>query len=235
MEDYDHNGFIDRIKQRLADLDMSPRKASLLAGSSQDLIRGLLRGSNRTVRGDHLVGLARALKVSESWLITGEEQQEADMPKMSFGVRFGGVVEAGTFRPQNDHSQDEDYRMVPMPHDPRYPRREQYAFSVVGDSMTRERIYEGMHVLAVDLMTWEHHHGQPRDGQLVVVARTRNGHPERDLTVKKLRIFTDRMELQPCSDNTTYQPLVFPLPLREDEEAHAHILAVVLSATWIYG
>jgi SOS-response transcriptional repressor LexA len=63
----------------------------------------------------------------------------------------------------------------------------------------------------------------------------RNGHPERELTVKKLRIFTDRMELQPCSDNPSYSPLVFPLPLREDAEAEACIIAVVLSATWIYG
>jgi SOS-response transcriptional repressor LexA len=110
----------------------------------------------------------------------------------------------------------------------------QYAFSVMGDSMTRERIFEGMHVLAVDVVVWERLHGQPRDGQLVVVARAHNGHPERELTVKKLRVFTDRLELQPCSDNPSYSPLVFPLPLREDAEAEAHIIAVVLSATWIY-
>jgi SOS-response transcriptional repressor LexA len=235
MEDYDHNGLAARITRRLKDLEISPRSASLQAGASADLIRGVLRGSNKSIRGDHLVGLARVLKVSEAWLVNGDTSQEPSDPDVEFGVRFGGVVEAGAFRRQNDLSQDDDYRLIPMPHDARFPRNSQFAFTVVGDSMTRERIFEGMHVLAVDILTWDHLQGQPRDGQLVVVARAHNGHPERELTVKKLKLFTDRMELQPCSDNPAYTPLVFPLPLREDDQQQAHIIAVVLSATWIYG
>ncbi len=234
MDDYDHNGFVERVKQRLTDLDLSPRKASLMAGSNQDLIRGLLRGGNRTVRGDHLVGLARALKVTESWLITGKDAAETETPEGSFGVRFGGVVEAGAFRPQNELNQDGEYRPTPVSPDPRFPRASQYAFTVMGDSMTRERIYEGMYVLAVDIHTYERLHGSPGDGKLVVVARLRDSLPERELTVKKLRLFRDRMELQPCSDNPAYEPLVFPLPLQQSEETEVLIIAVVISAVWSY-
>jgi SOS-response transcriptional repressor LexA len=225
----------DRISQRLSSLEMTERQASMLAVGNPDLVRNLKRNRSRSPRGDSLGKLAKVLKVSESWLLgNSSDDGEPDIEK-PFGVRFGGVVEAGAFRPQNDHSQDDDYRTVALPHDNRFPLSAQYAFSVMGDSMTLEKIFEGMHVLAVDVLTWERLMGQPRDGNLVVVARTRNGHPERELTVKKLRLFTDRMELQPCSDNPAYEPLVFPLPLREADQTEAHIIAVVLSATWIYG
>jgi SOS-response transcriptional repressor LexA len=224
----------DRITQRLEALGMTERHASMLAVGNADLVRNLKRNRSRSPRGDSLGKLAKVLRVSEAWLLGNSSDDAEPAVERPFGVRFGGVVEAGTFRPQNDLSQDDDYRLVPLPHDARYPATAQYAFSVMGDSMTRERIFEGMHVLGVDLLVWERLHGAPRDGQLVVVARTRNGHPERELTVKKLRIFTDRLELQPCSDNPGYSPLVFPLPLQEDAMADACIIAVVLSATWIY-
>jgi SOS-response transcriptional repressor LexA len=223
-----------RIKQRLDEIGMTERQASLAAVGNSQFIRNIRKGTSASPRGENIIKLSKVLKVSESWLLGTTDDQGETHAENNFGVHFGGVVEAGTFRPQNDHSQDDDYRVVPLPHDARYPRSAQYAFHVNGDSMTQAKIFEGMYVLAVDVATWERLHGQPRDGQLVVVARTRNGHPERELTVKRLRIFMDRMELQPCSDNTVHKPVVFPLPLREDADTDAHILAVVLSATWIY-
>jgi SOS-response transcriptional repressor LexA len=234
MEDTEETSSIyARIKKRLDDIGMSERQASILSVGNPQFVRNIRKGASQSPRGDNIIKLARVLKVSESWLMgTSADAYEYMSSPKRFGVRFGGVVEAGAFRPQNDMSQDDDYRSIALPHDSRFPLSAQYAFSVMGDSMTRERIFEGMHVLAVDVMTWERLHGQPRDGQL---ARTRNSHPERELTVKKLRLFTDRMELQPCSDNPAWEPLVFPLPLRETDQTEAHIIAVVLSATWIYG
>jgi SOS-response transcriptional repressor LexA len=221
-----------KIVVALSVIGKSARAVSIEAGMGPDTLGKFLKGETGSLRADNLANVLNVLKISQDEIY--REATPSSDP-VAFGVRFGGVVEAGAFRPQNDHSQDDDYRVVPLPYDTRYPVLAQYAFAVMGDSMTRERIYEGMHVLAVDVAVWERLHGQPRDGQLVVVARARNGHPERELTVKKLRVFTDRLELQPCSDNPAYTPLVFPLPLREDAEAEAHIIAVVLSATWIYG
>jgi SOS-response transcriptional repressor LexA len=228
------NEVILRIEQRLKELGLSAKGASEKAGLSKDAIRNWQRKPDLMPTMRSIAALAVVLQTTVNWLI-GETDDQHLPDTIPFGVRFGGVVEAGTFRPQNDLSQDDDYRLIALPHDARYPAAAQYAFSVMGDSMTRERIFEGMHVLGVDLLVWERLHGAPRDGQLVVVARTRNSHPERELTVKKLRIFTDRLELQPCSDNPGYSPLVFPLPLQEDAMDDACIIAVVLSATWIYG
>jgi SOS-response transcriptional repressor LexA len=224
-----------RIKQQLQKLGLTERQASIASVGNSQFIRNIRKGASQSPRGENIIKLARVLKVSEAWLLGASEDNDEPTPESPFGVRFGGIVEAGAFRPQDIWSQDDEFRMVPLPHDQRFPRSAQFAFKVMGDSMTRERIFEDMHVLAVDVLAWERLRGQPHDGALVVVAKTRNGHPERELTVKKLRLFTDRMELQPCSDNPVYEPLVFPLPLRESEASEAHIIAVVLSATRVYG
>lgn len=52
---------------------MSPRAASIKAGGSPDLIRGILRGANKSFRGDNLLSIARVLNVSVPWLLTGEQ------------------------------------------------------------------------------------------------------------------------------------------------------------------
>jgi SOS-response transcriptional repressor LexA len=223
-----------RIGQRLKETALSARQASIQAGMNPDTLGKYLLGKTRSLKANNFSALARVLGVNESWLLgTSDEPADTSNDK-PFGVRFGGIVEAGAFRPENHFNQDAEHAIVPLPPDARYPLSAQYAFQVMGDSMTRERIFEGMHVLAVSLDVWERLHGAPGDGRLVVVARQRNGHAERELTVKKLRLFMDRFELQPASDNPVHQPLVFPLPLREADEGEAHIIAVVLAATWIY-
>lgn len=63
-----------RIEQRLAALNLSARAASLKAGGSPDLIRGLLRGRQESFRGGNLEKLAEALGVSVSWLL-GDDQE----------------------------------------------------------------------------------------------------------------------------------------------------------------
>lgn len=228
-----NSDIVQRIEQRLNQLELSAQGASVAAGLSKDAIRNWQRHPENMPSARSLIALAPVLKTSVKWLI-GESDDPAMDSDKPFGVRFGGIVEAGAFRPNDGLHQDNDYRLVNLPPDPRYPAAAQYAFSVVGDSMTEAHIFEGMHVLAVDAHVWERLHGEPGDGKLVVVARTRNGDPERELTVKRLRIFRDRIELQPMSRNPHWQPLVFPNPPVEDGPAEATIIAVVLQATWIY-
>lgn len=174
-----------RISERLHELGMSERKASMLAVGNPDLVRNLKRHPQSSPRSEHLQHLAAVLGVTESWLLGSTEEKGVKTPHDS-GVRFGGVVEAGTWRINDETNQDAALRRVPLPPDPRYPATAQYAFQVVGDSMTEAGIFEGHYVLAVDLHAWQRLHGEPVDGKLVVVARTRNGDPERELTVKRL-------------------------------------------------
>jgi SOS-response transcriptional repressor LexA len=228
-------GMFDRIHQRLEVLGMTERQASMLAVGNPDLVRNLKRNRSRSPRGASLSKLAGVLGVNESWLLgTSEDSALPALDKSREGVLFGGIVEAGAFRANDALDQDAELRRVDVAPDPRFPARSQYAFQVVGDSMTAANIYEGMHVLAVDLDAWERIRGAVPDGRLVVVARNRNGDPERELTVKKLRIFTDRIELQPQSGNPRHTPIIFPLPMQENSHGEAQILAVVLQAVRLY-
>ena len=222
-----------RIKQRLDVLGMSERQASIRTAGNPQFIRNIRKGASVSPRGENFIKLAKVLGVSESWLMGTSDDEGTPPEDRQFGVRFGGIVEAGAFRPEDSLNQDNELRIIPLPPDPRYPTTAQYAFQVMGDSMTEAKIFEGMHVLAVEVHTWEKFHGEPGDGKLVVVSRHRNGDSERELTIKRLRIFRDRLELRPESFNRTHQAIVFPLPPRQDEEAEATIIAVVLSATWI--
>lgn len=68
------DGIKQRIQERLKALELSPRAASLRAGGSADLIRGLLRDKQRGFRGENLTKLAEVLGVSVNWLQTGEHE-----------------------------------------------------------------------------------------------------------------------------------------------------------------
>lgn len=230
----EENPLYQRIKQRLVELGMSERQASIEAVGNSQFIRNIRKGTSTSPRADNIIKLAKVLNVSESWLMGVADDMGQPASEQVFGIRNGGIVEAGTFRLANSLNQDEELRLVPIPADPRYPHAAQFAFQVVGDSMTEAKIFEGMYVVAVELHAWEHLHGEPADGKLVIVARTRNGDPERELTVKRLRIFRDRLELQPESRNPTWQPLVFPNPPSHDDQVEAQIIAVVISSTWVY-
>lgn len=63
----------DRIEQRLKIMGLSAQRASLDAGLSRDVIRKLLSNRDQLPTGKTLSGLARALDVSEQWLLTGAD------------------------------------------------------------------------------------------------------------------------------------------------------------------
>lgn len=90
MED----GIKRRIEQRLAELGLSPRAASIKAGGSSDLIRGLLRGKQKSFRGDNLTKIADMLGVSTQWLLTGKSDPTGD-PVTKPMIPVVGYVGAG--------------------------------------------------------------------------------------------------------------------------------------------
>ena len=75
----------DRVQQRLAELGLSAREASVTAGGSESLVANILQGKSRNPRGDTLENLARVLQTSSEWLLTGRaphqnEVRTADVP-----------------------------------------------------------------------------------------------------------------------------------------------------------
>lgn len=224
-----------RIRERLSALDMSARAASTDAGLSPDTLGKILTGASRNLRGDNLHAVATVLKTTPEWLVTGEEQ-ESEHGRAIKGVLYGGIVEAGAFRHNDLSNQDAEFRVVPLAPSPLYPSTKQFAFEGIGDSMNQANIVPGMWVQGVDLHAWSRLHGEPGDGKLVVVARTRTAGNERELTVKRLRVFRDRVELWPDSTNPNHQKFVYPLASSRADGGgvEIQIIAVVIAATKIF-
>lgn len=65
----------DRIRQRLAALNISARAASLAAGGSDSTVRNILDGKSTHPRTDTIEALARVLQVTPSWLTSGDVSQ----------------------------------------------------------------------------------------------------------------------------------------------------------------
>jgi len=61
----------DRIQRRLKALNLTERKASMMAAGNPDLIRNLKRERSRSPRAGVLLKLAKVLHTSPAWLLTG--------------------------------------------------------------------------------------------------------------------------------------------------------------------
>ena len=224
------NQIYQRVKQRLDAIGMSERQASIKAVGNSQFVRNMRKGLSASPRGENIVKLSRVLGVSESWLLGTSDDPGTPASEQSFGVRFGGRVEAGSWRTADSENQDGEYRVIPAAPDPRYPLKAQFAFLVAGDSMNKAMILPGMYVLALDISVWERHHRETTDGLVVIVQRMRNGDGEYERTIKRLRIFRDRVELQPESDNDKHHPIVIA---NGDQDSHCRVVAVALTASWV--
>jgi SOS-response transcriptional repressor LexA len=149
------------------------------------------------------------------------------------GLSFGGIAEAGTYRPVDLLDQLGETRIISLPRDPRFPKAKQYAFEIRGDSMTEANLYEGMWAVAIDYHDYTDFYGDLRDGANVVISRSRNGDPERELSVKELKVFRDRTELHPRSKNPKHTVQVFPAEHNPENPVEIEILAVVANAVWL--
>lgn len=63
----------DRIRNRLEEMGLNPSSASLKAGLSKEMLRKLLGNPEAMPSGKNLTALAKALEVTEQWLLTGDE------------------------------------------------------------------------------------------------------------------------------------------------------------------
>lgn len=75
---------LQRVEQRLAELGLSAREASLIAsdGKNAEVIRNIRRGKSENPRGDTINGLALALQSTVEWLLTGHGPKEGVPPKL---------------------------------------------------------------------------------------------------------------------------------------------------------
>jgi hypothetical protein len=83
-----------------------------------------------------------------------------------------------------------------------------------------------MHVLCVDMIDARL---SIESGKIYVVRQTKDGGQTYELTVKRARVFADRIELVPESTNQRHRPIVVPLDF--DTEAQKEVAAI----GWVYG
>jgi SOS-response transcriptional repressor LexA len=147
-------------------------------------------------------------------------------------VPFAGKVQAGKFVEIDIYDQSIEYGdhpATPLP-DPRFPKARQFSWQVVGDSMDRDNILDGMMVLGADYHDYSETYSEVKDGDLVIIERARNDGQEIERTVKRIRFFMDRFELHPNSSNPDHKPISVSREQKTDNGEEVRLLAVVLSA-----
>lgn len=228
----------DRVRERLTALDMNPFEAARRANLDRGYLSDLLSGKKRSVRGSALIALAETLDCDVGYLV-GAQDFPRSFVRANYGngkshaLPFGGTVEAGAFR-EIDPTDQSEHDPVDLPPDPEFPENTQTVYAVAGDSMNAAGIEPGMFVAAVSSDAYVAAHGALRDGQIVVVERLRNDGQERELTVKRLRIYEDRTELVPASTNPRHKPIVIPRNHAADDGTQVRVTGVVRMATRLF-
>lgn len=138
------------------------------------------------------------------------------------------TVEAGAWREVDEFDQSSP-EWVAVPPDDKYPDATQDVYDVAGDSMNALQphpITPGSRLVAVRYD--EIASRSPlRDGLVVVVQRSRNGGQERELTVKQIAWFDDRIEFQPRSSNPKHKPIIVEHDNWEDNGVQVAIVGLV--------
>lgn len=178
-----------------------------------------LRGFGRMSR-----DYARAFRVSEAWLLTGEGQMNPE-PKNTDHLSIEGVIQAGNWLDTSlfdeDHGDEFGVKeTIPVGIDPNFPKAKQYALKVLGDSMNLE-YPEGCYAICVDLLASKI---PLQDGLVVHVERRRGALSE--VTLKQIEVTSKGMNLIPRSTN----PRHLPVPLEGDDSTEIVVRGVVLGS-----
>jgi transcriptional regulator with XRE-family HTH domain len=125
------------------------------------------------------------------------------VPAKATGLPVLGDVHAGVWR-EVDLGDEPKESPLPIGRDPLYPNVTQFALRVQGESMNRV-VREGAYIVCV---SWAELGRQPRDNDLVVIERRRDGLVE--TTIKRIRNIGQEVFLMPDSDDPRWQQ---PIPL----------------------
>jgi len=227
---FDIRVLIHRMKTRISDLNTNAATVSRQAKLNGTAVHDILSGRNRNPSLASIVAIARILGCQIGYLIGDEDLPEAKKPTL-IPISVIGIVEAGAFRPVSDPGPDHEAGLpqISAPRNERYPMARHFALQVWGDSMNAAKpvaILQGMYVLCVDVIDAQL---TIESGQIYVVRRTKDGGQTYELTLKRARVFQDRIELVPESSNPRHLPIVVPLDF--DNDATNEIAAI----GWVYG
>lgn len=219
---------VTNLRKLLADKRVSPTALGKQIGKSPAIVNKILDGTTKNPRVDTLRAIAKVLSVPLQEL-TGEDDQPASGSIASGQIGYERLhvrwqAEAGLWREIDiDQSEPEEY-LVPIPAGRR--PLERFLSRVHGDSMNRAHIYDGDTVVCIN---WIQLDEPMKDGQIVLVQRSRNGGHMIETTVKVLRVLMDRYELHPRSTNPVHKPIVVMRGDGDSDGQHIEILGLVES------
>ena len=227
---------VGRVLARAKALDLTPRAVSLKAGLNATFVRDLLRRPGASPSMENARKLAEALETTVEWLAGGEsdeaERFELSAPALATSslvqASYGGVVEAGAFRPVADDNIPPGDEPLFYPRDPQFPQAALFVFDVAGDSMNAfdPPIRPGTRLLCVSI---EQVRIALRTGMVVIVEQVINGGQLRERSVKQIEEHENRFEFCPRSKNPRHKPIVVPKDFKADEGRTVAVIAIVRS------
>ncbi|CDZ43225.1 LexA family repressor/S24 family protease [Neorhizobium galegae bv. officinalis] len=195
-----------RLKIRLDMVGLNPHEAALKAGLSPSYVRDILRGKSRKPTAENLEKLAIALETTIDWFTSSSFDPDKDTgpdPRLELtNMAVKGVIQAGAWLDTTLFDDDyENFEVIPVARDTRFPRAKQYGLKVIGDSMDLE-YPDGTYVSCVDF----YESGIPVRAGLTVHVERRNGHLV-ETTLKRIDLIDGQLMLCPRSSNPKHQPI----------------------------
>jgi transcriptional regulator with XRE-family HTH domain len=187
------NSFADMstLRERRRELGLSQQALADIVGTSQPQIKRLEDGERKLTK-EWAERLAPALQTSAETLMFGVGGAK--------GMSVLGIIEAGQFRDISLLDQTVDHPVIAVARDERFPRADQYALLVAGDSMD-QLFPDGSYVTCVN---WADTGMGLRPGLIVHVERTIGSLVE--TTVKEVQ-GTGPFTLIPRSSNAKHKPI----------------------------
>jgi SOS-response transcriptional repressor LexA len=208
----------DRLAALVKQKGLSKAELSRMSRVPYDSVNKYLRGEVENPRGDTLDKLAAALGTTSLHLREGLTNRQ---PIPVQGIPFRGVVAAGVWSELGEGiSEPEEWLAFnPVPH---FPEGAVYCLTVQGDSVDKIAPH-GFILVVVDL---DISGVTIRDGDLVIVERTRHQGGLIETTAKRYRSVPGGAELYPESTNPRWQP-IFIRKNKSDGDETVRIIARV--------
>lgn len=182
---------MNRIRELRQEKGLTIEALAELVGTTGATIQRLETG-NRQLTEKWINKIAKCLDVQVAELFGNI------LPVDEHGLPVLGEVQAGVWK-EVDNADEAKYAVLPIGPDPRFPGAEQFALMVRGESMNRV-FPPGQYVVCV---RWAQIGRGPRDGDLVIVERRRDGLVE--ATCKRVAIKNQKIYLMPESNDPRWQ------------------------------
>lgn len=218
----------ERVERRLAELDRNPFEAAKSVELERGFINDILQGKKRSVRGENLHLLAKALDWTAADLIDAPAAKPAPtrLPQLrSLPIRF--EVAAGSWHAADELRQEPlgNYEEAHLVEE--YDQFPQWIEKVVGDSYNL-KIPHGSLIHVVDAVAMGY---APRHGHTVVVQRTRAQGAFVERSLKEVVRTPFGVELWPRSYNPKWdQPLNYLDGAGNNDDVQVEIVGRVVRA-----